>query len=129
MKKTFQQGFTLIELLVVVAIIGILATVVTASLGSARNKAKDAKVQSELSGVRASAELTALSAGDYDTVCASTTTITGSSVTVSNCYDSATAWAANKALPSASGSFFCVDSSGASATTSGTTIGASDFAC
>lgn len=129
MKKTFQSGFTLIELLVVVAIIGILATVVTASLGTARNKAKDAKVQAELAGIRATAELTALSAGDYDTVCASVTTITGSDVTVSYCYDDDTVWAANKQLPSASGSYFCVDSTGYSGVTSGTTISSTDWDC
>ncbi len=40
-KKT--NGFTLIELLVVIAIIGLLSTIITASLGSAKSKSRDAK--------------------------------------------------------------------------------------
>lgn len=52
-----QSGFTLIELLVVVAIIGLLSSVVTASLSSARAKARDAKRKLELKQVQTALEL------------------------------------------------------------------------
>ncbi len=63
MKRT--RGFTLIELLVVIAIIGLLASVVLASLESTRAKARDAKRISDLEQIRNALELYRADHGRY----------------------------------------------------------------
>ena len=55
--KNISRGFTLIELLVVIAIIGILSSVVLASLNSARARGADAAVKGNLFQVKAQAEI------------------------------------------------------------------------
>jgi len=47
-----KRGFTLIELLVIISIIGFLTSVVSASLGSSRDKATAARIASELSSIQ-----------------------------------------------------------------------------
>ena len=52
-----NKGFTLIELLVVIAIIGILSSVVLASLNTARQKARDARRVSDIKNIQLALEL------------------------------------------------------------------------
>ncbi|HEY9582960.1 MAG TPA: type II secretion system protein [Candidatus Paceibacterota bacterium] len=54
-----NKGFTLIELLVVIAIIGILSSVVLASLNTAREKARDARRISDIKQLQLALELSA----------------------------------------------------------------------
>ncbi|MFA7309945.1 MAG: type II secretion system protein, partial [Candidatus Paceibacterota bacterium] len=56
-KKKTERGFTLIELLVVIAIIGMLSSVVLASLNGARIKARDARRLADLKQVQTALEL------------------------------------------------------------------------
>ena len=133
-----NKGFTLIELLVVIAIIGILSSVVLASLNQARNKGANTAIKNNLANIRAQAELlydsnnpnsysglcsqptitqmlqssaTALGASAPDTVLANA----GSATKVS-CHESAQAWAVSSGLKTAEGSntMWCVDSNGTS---------------
>ena len=55
--RTLKAGFTLIELLVVIAIIGLLASVVLASLNSARDKGATASIKANINNARVQAEL------------------------------------------------------------------------
>jgi prepilin-type N-terminal cleavage/methylation domain-containing protein len=67
MYKNNKKGFTLIELLVVIAIIGILSSVVLASLNSARQKSRDARRISDVKQLQLALELYFDSNANYPT--------------------------------------------------------------
>jgi prepilin-type N-terminal cleavage/methylation domain-containing protein len=141
-KMNLKKGFTLIELLVVVAIIGILASVVLASLNTARAKGADAATKAALANMRAQAELYFDNNSGYSsatiavlpaTGCGTATSvfldptmvtaiagITNSSGTAPICSvggtsgQKASSWAMSAVTKSPPASTWCVDSTGAS---------------
>jgi prepilin-type N-terminal cleavage/methylation domain-containing protein len=60
-----SKGFTLIELLVVIAIIGILSSVVLASLNSARKKGRDSRRIADVQQIMVALELAYDDLGEY----------------------------------------------------------------
>ncbi len=131
-----NKGFTLIELLVVIAIIGILSSVVLASLNAARGKGGDAAIKSNLANMRAQAELSYDTNGSYSSVCSdanvikgidaakrasgitntTSTTTVAVTLTTATCHSGTNGYAIAVPLDTLS-LYACIDSTGQSTTT------------
>lgn len=121
-----KGGFTLIELLVVIAIIGILSSVILASLNNARNRGSNAAVKSNLNGIRSQAEIVYDNNNqDYTNVCSdqnignainSAIAAGGDTgaVIATRCNSNVSSWAVNVKLkvPEGPANYWCIDTLG-----------------
>ncbi|HVY35830.1 MAG TPA: type II secretion system protein [Candidatus Paceibacterota bacterium] len=146
-----KSGFTLIELLIVIAVIGLLAAVVVASLNTAKNKSADSAVKEAMHSIRNQADLYYLAQtpntyGANVTACTTASVFTDSIVTSAraqiltqaaagatmNCATSTDGlkWALSVSALKQAGTSWCIDSSaffGASKTAQ--TSGANQGTC
>ena len=128
-----RRGFTLIELLVVIAIIGVLSAVIIASLSQARARGSDAAVEANLATIRVEAEIYYAQHHNYgpqipSSVCTNSNSMFQTDTTILNamsaadsangsagqvkCAEQGTSYVIGADLVSASGNYWCVDSSG-----------------
>ena len=140
MKKT-TQGFTLIELLVVIAIIGILSSIVIASLNSARTKGSVAAAKGQLAQLRTQAEVyydnnsayAASSSTVFNTCSAANTMFAdatiatqigqiGSNVLATSCGISTDRQKFRVSVQLKDSNFWCVDNQGANKAAASTTV-------
>lgn len=122
--KNSKKGFTLMELLVVVAIIGVLVSVVSVFLTTARKRGGDSAIKEQVAALRSQAELYALSNNNsYVNLFTNNNTWASADIAVQailtsiakqtivfSAGSSVSAWAAQAQLKEDATNYVCIDS-------------------
>ena len=139
MNKKNKKGFTIIELIVVIAIIAILAAIVLVNVTVYINKAKDARIKSDLASIALGAGSCTAAAQGVATGCSNNATyvpvalytdINSSSAAGAAAVnrDNASMWCASSRMASNNSLYVCVDSSGTT-TGEGAAVCSATFNC
>ncbi len=128
-------GFTLVELVIVIAIIAILAGIVLVNVSVYINKAKDAKIKSDIANIEIGMAACYSALNNYPTCYGDEMSLVddimanNGNTALTEHDDISTAYCVSSPLSSSSTTYVCIDSTGATRSSATSTCSSVTYAC